>query len=60
MTDSWKPRLALYDASGAFQKSFKSDGFKRPTGIAIDAFGHVLVSDRDMNRVLSWPLDALR
>jgi DNA-binding beta-propeller fold protein YncE len=60
VTDSWKPRIASYDSSGAFQKSFKAEGLKRPTGIAIDGFGHVLVTDRDMNRVLSWPLDALR
>jgi len=60
VTDSWKPRIASYDSSGAFQKSFKAEGLKRPTGIALDGFGHVLVTDRDMNRVLSWPLDALR
>jgi len=60
VTDSSKPRIALYDAAGALVKSFKADGLKRPTGIALDAFGHVLVTDRDTNRVLSWPLDALR
>ncbi len=60
LTDSWKGRIARYDASGALQHSYKADGLKRPTGITLDAFGHVIVSDRDMNRILVWPLDAFR
>jgi tripartite motif-containing protein 71 len=59
-TDSWKGRIARYDASGALVKSYKADGLKRPTGITLDAFGHVIVSDRDMNRVIVWPLDAFQ
>jgi uncharacterized protein (TIGR03663 family) len=60
VTDSWKGRIAHYDAAGALLHAYKADGLKRPTGIAIDGFGHVLVTDRDMNRVLAWPLDAFR
>jgi uncharacterized protein (TIGR03663 family) len=60
VTDSWKPRIARYDSSGALVRSWKADGLKRPTGITIDAFGHVIVSDRDMHRVDVWPLDAFR
>lgn len=59
-TDSWKGRIAQYDAKGALLHSYKAEGLKRPTGITIDAFGHVVVTDRDMNRVLVWPLDAFR
>jgi uncharacterized protein (TIGR03663 family) len=60
VTDSWKGRIAVYDASGTLQHSYKAEGMKRPTGIALDAFGHVFVTDRDMNRVFAWPLDAFR
>ncbi len=60
VTDSWKGRMALYDASGALTRSFKAEGLKRPTGIALDSFGHVTVSDRETNRLLVWPLDAFR
>ncbi len=56
VTDSWKPRIARYDASGALVRSFKTDGLKRPTGITLDPFGRVVVSDRDMNRLDSWSL----
>jgi uncharacterized protein (TIGR03663 family) len=59
-TDSWKGRIARYDASGTLVKSYKADGLKRPTGITIDAFGHVIVTDRDMNRLIVWPLDAFQ
>lgn len=57
-TDSWKGRIAQYDTSGTLVRSYKADGLKRPTGITRDAFGHVIVTDRDMNRVFVWPLDA--
>ena len=60
LTDSWKGRIVRYDASGALSRSWKAEGLKRPTGIALDAFGHVIVSDRDMHRVDVWPLDAFR
>ena len=60
VTDSWKGRIGHYDAAGALLHSYKADGMKRPTGLAIDGFGHVVVTDRDMNRVLVWPIDAFR
>ena len=60
VTDSWKGRIARYDASGALVRSFKADDLKRPTGITLDAFGHVIVTDRDMNRLIVWPLDAFQ
>ena len=60
LTDSWKGRIVRYDANGTFSRSWKAEGLKRPTGIAIDAFGHVIVSDRDLHRVDVWPLDAFR
>ena len=60
VTDSWKGVLAQYDATGNLLHSFKAEGLKRPTGIALDSFGRVTVSDRDTNRLFSWPLDALR
>ena len=56
VTDSWKGRIAHYDASGGLVRSFKADGIKRPTGIALDRFGRVVVSDRDTNRIFSWSL----
>jgi sugar lactone lactonase YvrE len=61
VTDSWKSRIAHYDASGNLQKSFKAEGLKSPTGIVLDPFGRLVVSDRGQNRVLSWSLaDFLR
>ena len=61
VTDSWKGRIAHYDASGNLVHSFKADGLKRPTGIALDAYGRIYVSDREGNRVYSWNLgDLLR
>jgi len=60
LTDSWKGRIARYDSSGGLTRSYKADGLKRPTGITLDAYGHVLVSDRDTNRIDVWPLDAFR
>src|SRR4029450_601604 len=61
VTDAWKGRIAHYDASGNLVRSFKAEGLKRPTGIAIDAFGRIMVSDRDMNQIFAWSLaDLLR
>jgi DNA-binding beta-propeller fold protein YncE len=57
-TDSWKARIARYDASGALARAYKAEGLKRPTGITFDTFGHLIVTDRDTNRVLVWPVDA--
>ena len=56
VTDSWKARIAQYDGKGTFVRSFQSTGMKAPTGIALDPFGRVWVSDRGMNRILSWGL----
>ncbi|MFY9549891.1 MAG: flippase activity-associated protein Agl23 [Thermoanaerobaculia bacterium] len=55
-TDAWKGRIAQYDVSGTLIRSFKADGLKSPTGIAVDAFGRVFVSDRGTGRVFSWAL----
>jgi uncharacterized protein (TIGR03663 family) len=61
VTDAWKGRIAYYDASGNLVRSFKAEGLKRPTGITIDAFGRILVSDRDNNKIFAWSLaDLLR
>ena len=56
-TDAWGGRIAVYDASGALRKSFKAGSdFKQPTGVALDAFGRLNVSDRGTNRIFSWTL----
>jgi uncharacterized protein (TIGR03663 family) len=61
VTDSWKGRIAHYDAAGNLQKSFSAQGLKSPTGIALDPFGRLVVSDRGQNRITSWSLsDFLR
>ncbi|MGE5277262.1 MAG: flippase activity-associated protein Agl23 [Acidobacteriota bacterium] len=61
-TDAWAGRIAVYDAAGNLRKSFKAGtDLKQPTGIAVDAFGRLNVSDRGTNRILSWTLaSALR
>ncbi len=56
VTDAWKGRIAQYDASGSLQKSYKADGLKAPTGVALDPFGRLIVADRGQSRVLSWSL----
>ena len=56
VTDSWKGRIAHYDAAGKLQKSFSAKGLKSPTGIALDPFGRLFVSDRGQNRIVSWSL----
>ncbi len=61
VTDSWKGRIAQYDGAGTFVRSYLTGGLKSPTGIALDPFGRVWVSDRGMNRILTWGLaDFLR
>jgi DNA-binding beta-propeller fold protein YncE len=61
-TDSTEGRVNEYDASGSLRRSWRADGiFKRPTGIALDPFGRVSVSDRETHRIFIWNLaDALR
>ncbi|HSS44310.1 MAG TPA: NHL repeat-containing protein, partial [Thermoanaerobaculia bacterium] len=59
-TDSSASRIAEYDTSGAFRRSWKPErGLKQPTGIAIDPFGRLTVSDRGTHRLFSWPLTAV-
>ncbi|HEY3123229.1 MAG TPA: flippase activity-associated protein Agl23, partial [Thermoanaerobaculia bacterium] len=61
-TDSVAGRVVQYDASGALKRSWKPDkDFKQPTGIALDAFGRLTVSDRGTHRLFVWNLgDVLR
>ncbi len=59
VTDSWKGRIAHYDGAGNLQKSFSAKGLKSPTGIALDSFGRVFVSDRGTNQLFSWSLAAV-
>lgn len=61
-TDSTEGRVNEYDAAGNLRRSWRADGvFKRPTGITVDPFGRVTVSDRETHRVFSWNLaDVLR
>jgi hypothetical protein len=42
------------------RRSWKADkDFKQPTGIAVDPYGRLIVSDRGTNRVFSWALTAV-
>jgi uncharacterized protein (TIGR03663 family) len=61
-TDSTEGRVNEYDAGGKLRRSWRADGvFKRPTGIALDPFGRVSVSDRETHRIFIWNLaDVLR
>ncbi len=61
-TDSTEGRVNEYDSSGNLRRSWRPDGiFKRPTGIVLDPYGVVSVSDRETHRIFSWNLaDVLR
>lgn len=60
VTDSSSGRIAQYSSSGALQRSWKPDrDFKFPTGIALDPYGRLTVSDRGTNRLFSWILAEL-
>jgi uncharacterized protein (TIGR03663 family) len=61
-TDSTEGRVNEYDVAGTLLHSFRPDGvFKRPTGIAVDPLGRVVVSDRETHHVYFWTLaDVLR
>ena len=61
-TDSTEGRVNEYDAAGNLRHSFRPDGvFKRPTGVAVDPLGRVVVSDRETHRLYFWNLaDVLR
>lgn len=56
VTDSWGARCALYDANGNLTRAWTTDGLRAPTGIVLDPFGRLYVSDRGANRVLTWSL----
>jgi len=57
-TDSSTGRIVQYDSSGALKRTWKADGeFKLPTGIAIDSFGRLSVSDRGTHRIFVWSLE---
>jgi len=59
-TDSVAGRIAQYDSAGVLKRSFKPEkDFKQPTGIVLDSFGRLTVSDRGTNRLFSWTLGAL-
>jgi DNA-binding beta-propeller fold protein YncE len=62
VTDSTEARVNEYDSTGILRRSWRSDGsFKRPTGITLDSFGRVSVTDRETHRVFTWNLsDVLR
>jgi len=60
VTDSSFGRVAQYDKTGALLRSWRADGvFKQPTGIAVDPYGRLIVSDRGTNRLYAWPLTAV-
>ena len=60
MTDSVSGRIAQYDPSGSLKRSWKAEkDFKQPTGIVLDTFGRLTVSDRGSNHLFSWSLGAL-
>ncbi len=57
VTDSSSGRIAHYDLSGALRRSWKPErDFKLPTGIALDPYGRLFVSDRGTHRIFSWGL----
>lgn len=60
VTDSVANRVAQYDLAGALKRSFKPEkDFKQPTGIVLDSFGRLTVSDRGTNHLFAWTLGAL-
>ena len=57
VTDSSDGRVAQYDKSGTLRRSWKAEGVsKSPTGIVIDPFGRLVVSDRATHRLFAWSL----
>jgi uncharacterized protein (TIGR03663 family) len=60
VTDAWGGRVAVYDSAGNLSKSFRAGSdFRQPTGIAVDPFGRLNVSDRGTNRIFSWTLGSI-
>jgi uncharacterized protein (TIGR03663 family) len=60
VTDSVAGRIAQYDSAGALKRSWKPEkDSKQPTGIALDSFGRLTVSDRGSNHLFSWSLESV-
>ncbi|MGH9364492.1 MAG: flippase activity-associated protein Agl23 [Thermoanaerobaculia bacterium] len=60
VTDSSQGRVCVYDAQGTLKRTWKpNQTFKAPTGIAIDPFGTLTVSDRGTDRLFSWSLSSV-
>lgn len=60
VTDSSTGRVALYDGQGNLKRSWKpNEPFKAPTGIALDPFGTLIVSDRGADRIFAWSLSSV-
>jgi len=56
VTDTYNDRVEVFDADGAFIRTFGKNGdgpgdFARPKGIAIDCDGHIWVADAMLNRL---------
>ncbi len=57
VTDSWGKRAAQYDSGGNLRRTWRgSEPFKSPTGIVLDPFGNLTVSDRGTHRLQTWSL----
>ncbi|MGH9399131.1 MAG: hypothetical protein ACRD00_02095, partial [Thermoanaerobaculia bacterium] len=60
VTDSSQGRVCVYDAQGTLKRTWMpTEPFKSPTGIAIDPFGTLCVSDRGLDRIFAWSLSSV-
>src|SRR6185503_10486896 len=60
VTDSVAGRVSQSESTGAFKRSWKAEkDFKQPTGIVLDTFGRLTVSDRGTSHLFAWTLAAL-
>ncbi len=60
VTDSVADRIVQYDSSGVLKHSWKPDkDTKQPTGIVLDAFGRMTVSDRGSHHLFTWDRSAV-
>jgi uncharacterized protein (TIGR03663 family) len=60
VTDASMSRVAQYDHSGVLRRTWKPErDFKQPTGITLDPFGRLTVSDRGTHRLFTWSLESL-
>lgn len=62
VADAGLERVLVYDAAGAFVRSYGTDGraepsFKRPSGAAVDGTGNVWVADTGNDRVVKLAPD---